>query len=315
MRILITGGLGNLGSWITEHFVAKGHQVSTFSNSDRNVLKGLQFERIFGNIANENDVKETMKVKWDAIVHLASVNEGNVPGYAKEALDVNTWGTRNLLQQMSESVNKDCHLLYFSTFHVYGSDAGSISEDRTPLKPRHDYATTHLFAEYFLQQFNASHGIAYTIFRLTNSYGCPKEMDNSKWYLVLNDLTRKAYETKTISLNSNGLPLRDFIWMGDVTNAVEKCMERGPANDVFNLGFGSSIKMMDAAKIVQQAYKDYFSEMIQIRINESDRKKYPETLIVSVDKIKNWINFSPVNKMYDESIRILDFLKAKIEVV
>ena len=311
MKILITGGLGNLGSWLAEYFVLKGDEVTTFSSNDRNVLKQLNFERIFGNITDENDVKELMKTKWDAIIHLASLNEGNIPGYAKRALEINAWGTRNLFQQMVDGVNRSSHLLYFSTFHVYGADAGMISEDNSFLKPRHDYGTTHLFAEYYVQQFNVSHGIPYTIFRLTNSYGCPKEMNSSKWYLVLNDLARNAFEKRSITLNSNGLPLRDFIWMGDVVNAVDKCIERGPANDVFNLGSGTSIKMIEVAQIVRQAYKDHFSETIEIKINEKDTKKYPDSLKVSIDKLKSRINFSPTEKKYDEAIRIFDFLKDK----
>jgi UDP-glucose 4-epimerase len=311
MKILITGGLGNLGSWLTEYFVSKGYDVTTFSTNDRNVLKQLKVERVLGNIADENDVKELMKTKWDAIIHLASINEGNAPRYAKKALEINAWGARNLLQQMTEGINKSSHLLYFSTFHVYGTDAGVITENGTPLRPRHDYGTTHLFAEYYVQQFNISHGIPYTIFRLTNSYGCPREMNSSKWYLVLNGLARNAVEKRSITLNSNGLPLRDFIWMGDVAVAVDKCIEKGSANDMFNLGSGTSIKMIDVAQIVQQAYRDHFSELIEIKINEKDTKKYPDSLIVSVDKLKNWINFSPTEKMYEEAIRIFEFLKDK----
>jgi len=309
MKILITGGLGNLGSWITEHFVLTGHDVSVFSSKDRDVLKELKFERIFGDIADESDIKKVLNNKWDAIIHLASINEGNIPGYSKKALETNTWGTRNLLQQMADSNNQSCHLLYFSTFHVYGADAGTISEDNNLPQPRHDYGTTHLFAEYYIKQLNISHGIPYTIFRLTNSYGCPKEMNNSKWYLVLNDLARSAFENKSITLNSNGLPLRDFIWMGDVASVLTKCVEKGPANTVFNLGSGKSVRMIDVAQIVQRAYKDHFSDIIDIAVNKADKKNYPGSLIVSVDKLKKWVEFSPSEKMYDESIKIFDFLK------
>jgi len=309
MKILITGGLGNLGSWLTEYLIRQNHEVSTFSNNDREVFKEQSFERIFGNIADEHDLKNVFRKKWDVVIHLASINEGNVPGYSKKALEINTWGTRNLLQQITNSDNRSAHLIYFSTFHIYGADEGIITESDSFPKPRNDYGSTHLFAEYYIQQFHFTHSIPYTSLRLTNSYGCPKEINNSKWYLVLNDLVKNAFEKKAIVLSSNGLPLRDFIWMGDVVVAVDNCIAKGPANDNFNLSSGKSIKMIDVAKIVRKAYEDHFETTIEIRTNKEDKKRYPDSLTVAPDKLKKWISFSPTEKLYDEAIKIFDFLK------
>ena len=74
----------------------------------------------------------------------------------------------------------------------------------TELNPKNDYASTHLFAEYYVKQFGLTHGLQYTILRLTNSYGSPTFVDSNKWYLVLNDLTRSAYENGRIIIKSNG---------------------------------------------------------------------------------------------------------------
>ncbi len=312
MRLLITGGLGNLGSWLTEFFVEKKFEVTTFSMKPREVLNDLSFEKIYGDIANENDVDKLIKERnWDVIIHLASINEGNAPGYAKKALDINAWGTRNLLQALVNNGKTATHLIYFSTFHVYGINAGDIVEDTTQPQPKNDYGTTHLFAEYYIRQFHSSHKIPFTIFRLTNSYGCPKEMTSSKWYLVLNDLARSAVETKLIKLNSNGRPMRDFIWMGDVCNIVDKFITKGPANDVFNLGMGRSISMMDVAEIVQQAWLEYFSEPIPIQVNTADTTAYDTSLKVSVDKLKNLVGFSPTDKILDEAKSIFRLLTNK----
>src|SRR5687768_856597 len=182
MKVLVTGGLGNLGSWITEHLVRAGADVTTFTSRDRNVLPGFSFRRMFGDIRNEAEVKAVVeKESWHAVIHLASNNEGNTENYAKSALEINSLGTRNLLQAMADTGQADCHFIYFSTFHVYGANSGTIREDVNFPEPKNDYAGTHLFAEYYVKQFHATHKIQYTIFRLTNSYGCPKEMDNSKW--------------------------------------------------------------------------------------------------------------------------------------
>jgi len=309
MQILITGGLGNLGSWLTEYFVANNFDVTVFSLRNRNVLGGLSFKKIIGDISNPGDVRKLFeKQNWDVIIHLASINESNEPGYAKKALDINTWGTRNLLQALSDSGQTKTHLIYFSTFHVYGTDAGIVNEDNTPLSPKNDYGSSHLFAEYYIKQFHNTHRLPFTILRLTNSYGCPKEKGSSKWYLVLNDLAKTAVEKKKIILNSNGKPKRDFIWVGDVCTAIDKCILKGPANTVFNLGMGASISMVQVAEIVQTAWKKYFSADISIETNAADSRVYDSTLNVSIDKIKNWIDFSPQDKLEEEVLSIFKLL-------
>jgi UDP-glucose 4-epimerase len=309
-RILITGGLGNLGSWITESLFNKGYDVTTFSSRNRPVLQNMAFKRLFGDITNENQVKELFTHEpWDVIVHLASINEGNVPGYPKEALQVNTLGTRNLLQALAES-GHNTHFIYFSTFHVYGAGSGNIIEDVTPAFPKNDYAATHLFAEYYVKQFYFTHRIPHTIFRLSNSYGSPKEITGTKWYLILNDLARMAVQEKKIRLNSNGLPKRDFIWMGDVCEIVGNCIEKGPANNTFNLGNGRSVSMLEVATTVQKAYNDYFSATVAVQKNDADKNTYDDVLTVSTDKLKKWVGFEPHDKMYDEAIAIFQLLKA-----
>lgn len=320
MKILITGGLGNLGSWITEHLLDSGFEVTTFSSRDRDVLRERAFERVFGEVENERDLERLFSGKsssWDAVIHLASVNEADEPNYPQRALAVNALGTRNLLQALAgnggNGGGRAAHFIYFSTFHVYGLSAGEVREDAAFPSPKNDYASTHLFAEYYVKQFYSSHKIPFTIFRLTNSYGCPKQLNNSKWYLVLNDLARTAAEQKIIKLSSNGRPRRDFVWMKDVCSAVEKCVRKGAANDVFNLGGGASVTMSEVAETVKKAYEDLYSLPIEIQKNESDTKRHDEAplLRVSISKLQAWIDFEPQNKLYEEATAILKLLAAR----
>ncbi len=308
MKVLITGGLGNLGSWITEHLLKSGFEVTTFSSRDRNVLRQHQFERLFGQIENEDDLKRLVRDRsWDVIIHLASINEGNAPSYPEKALAVNAAGTRKLLQALADH-NLKAHFIYISTFHIYGLSSGTVEEDKSFPSPKNDYAATHLFAEYYVKQFHSAHQIPFTIFRLTNSYGAPKEIDSSKWYLILNDLAKMAAKKRKIKLSSNGHARRDFIWMGDVCQAVEKCLAKGAADDVFNLGSGASISTLEVAETVKKAYEDKYSVPIEIEVNSSDTNAYNGILNVSIEKLQNWISFIPENKMSEEAAALFDLL-------
>jgi len=308
MRILVTGGLGNLGSWLTRALVQADHQVTTLSGNNREVLLDLSFERLFADISNFEALKNTLADReFDVIIHLASVNEGNLPGYPKIALEVNSWGTRNLLQWVADKatgINLPPHFIYFSTFHVYGQGSGFISEDTTP-EPKHDYGTTHLFAEYYLKQFSANKKIPYTIFRLTNSYGVPLEKGSSKWYLVLNDLCHHVAKHGVVALGSNGKPVRDFIWMGDVCHVVLACIEKGGTNQLFNLGGGKTYTMLQVAEVVALAYRQLDLGNAQIKINTEDKAQHDQSLAVSIEKLQNWIDFQPTYRLLDEAKAII----------
>ena len=304
--ILITGGMGNLGSWLTAHFIDLGWKVFVLTRNDRDLQNVSGFETIKCDISDENDCLNKLAGKsFDFVVHCASVNDGFVKGYPKLAIDVNAWGTRNILEALKSSGVK--HFIYFSTFQVYGKYSGTISET-TPLETRNDYGLTHLFGEGYVKQYHFTHKIPYTVLRLTNSYGCPKDYNSSKWYLVLNDFAKTAFEKKEIILKSNGLAPRDFIWMGDVCKIVESLAETTPSNDTYNLAGEKTYQMIEIAKIVQEAYKEKFGEQIKLTVNTEDKTEYPEALVVSAAKIRKLVKYDSVPMFKEEAIKIFDFL-------
>ncbi|MBY0424045.1 MAG: SDR family oxidoreductase [Cytophagales bacterium] len=307
--ILITGGLGNLGSWLTQHFVDKGFNVSVLAKNKRPILSNLAFEYISCDISNLEDCKSQLQGRtFDYIVHVASVNDGFVEGYFTKSLLINTLGTRNLLDIWKDSPIK--HFIYFSTFQVYGKYNGSIDE-KTSLTPKNDYGNTHLFSEYYLSQFGATNNFPFTTLRLTNSYGCPKDMNSSKWYLVLNDLSKSAIEKKEIVLKSNGLAPRDFIWMGDVCKIVEKLLALPPTKDIFNISGENTWNMLQIAQFVQQAYKETYGVEIPIKTNQEDKSTYPEGLAVSAQKLKKLVNYEAKPHFIEEAKKIFQFLDPK----
>lgn len=317
MKVLITGGLGYVGAWLTERLSSSGFDVTTFSRNDRSdILRDCRFEKIFGSVENAADLKRLFFGRnWDAIIHLASVGaSADSPDYAEKSLIVNALGTRNLLQAIAENGGAgETHFVYFSTFHVYGINSGVADEDKTFPAPRSDYAATHLFAEYYVRQFHRTHRIPFTVFRLTNGYGAPKNAGGggAEWKLVLNDLARAAIEKNVVKLSSNGRPRRDFVWLGDVCDAVEKCLFKGAANEVFNLGSGSSISMSELAEAVKAAYEKKFAAPIAIEINQTDLNEYGDALAVSIEKLRGWIDFEPQNRLFDEATAIFDLLEKR----
>ena len=308
--LLITGGLGNLGSWLTDYFCRHtNYRVSVLASRHRPILSDLDFTFIGCDIADRHAVENSLgNHTFDYVVHTASVNDYFKENFAEDALRVNALGTRNLLDHFKDQTELR-QFVYFSTFQVYGQRNGLITED-TPTEPKNDYGTTHLFAEYYVKQFHASHRLPYTIFRLTNSYGCPKDTDSSKWYLVLNDLARMAATEQKIVLKSNGQASRDFIWMGEVCDIVHQTLESpNPFNDTFNISGEQTFRMIDVAASVQQAYQEVYGEQLAIEVNENDTNRYADDLQVSSQKLRQKISFATQHRFVEEAKKIFELVQ------
>lgn len=308
-RLLITGGLGNAGLWLTEYFVQKGFEVTVLTRKSKDLAIEAKVQLIEADISSQENLQEALKNQiFEYVIHLASVNETFLDNYPEVAIKVNTWGTRNLLQSLDKSALKN--FIYFSTFHVYGLASGTIDES-TLVLPRHDYATTHYFAEKYVEQFHKTHQLPYTIFRLTNSYGAPKHLNSSKWYLILNDLAKMAFEQQKIELKSNGRASRDFIWLGDVCSIVHQIINLPESpNKVFNLGSSHTKSMLDIAQEVQKAYQDQFGRFIPIEVNTKDQTQ-AKSLTVNCDRLKTLVPYQVQEKVYDEILAVFDLLQTR----
>ena len=301
-RLLITGGLGNLGSWLSEYFSCQ-YDLFVLSKNVKNELS-CSYTVIQADIADIDDLKLKLNIEFDYCIHAASYNEFFHENYASKALEINTLGTRNLVEVLKDTKIKN--FIYLSTFHVYGVTAGVITED-TELSPKNDYASTHLFAEYYLKQFFNTHNFQSVIFRLTNSYGAPKCINSTKWYLVLNNLVKSAYENQVIFLRGNGKDVRDLIWMGDVCTVLERGLSF-TSNNIYNLSSGKTYEMMTLAKKVQKVYENRYREKIEIIINKADRAKHSDLRVVN-SKIKKCINFEFKDNLEDEIVSIFNLLE------
>jgi len=305
VKVLITGGLGNLGLWLTHFFLDSGHDVTVLARSERVIVQHPRYHYLCADITDIHSLKATITCYYDICIHAASLNEHFKANYTEDALRINSLGTELLCQSFLKfGLGK---FVYLSTFHVYGVKEGVVTES-SPISPDNDYALTHYFAEKYIEKNAKNHGLNYVICRLTNSYGCPKDINSNKWYLVLNDLCRQAHENKAIQLTSNGKSLRDFIWMGDVAHILEKLCESDLCNnEVFNLSANSTFSILDVAQYVQVAYQVLFDECLPIVINQDDAFE-PQLLMVSNKKLINILPYDFKNKFESEAINIMKIL-------
>ncbi|MCG3658925.1 NAD-dependent epimerase/dehydratase family protein [Aliarcobacter butzleri] len=307
-KVLVTGGFGNLGSYIVKHLINLNYEVTILTRREKYKLENLKYKVVECDITILEELRLKLNYDFDFCVHCASFNEFFLENYPKKALEINTLGTRNLLEVLNLKGLKN--FVYFSTFHVYGLNGGFIDE-MTVTNPKNDYASTHLFAEYYVKQFGYTHNLKYTILRLTNSYGCPMYKDTDKWYLVLNDLVKMAFKKNKIVLNSNGKAKRDFIYMGDVATIVDKVLKVETTNEIYNLSTGKTYEIIDLAKKVQIIYSKRYNKDIELKINQSDLTKYDDLYVRNI-KLKSLVNYEINEERIDKEIEKIFNLLEKV---
>lgn len=304
--VLVTGGFGNLGSYIAKHFIDLNYEVTILTRKKKKKFKNLKYKVIECDIVNLKKLKLRLKYKFDFCVHCASYNELLSNDYPENAIKINSLGTRNLIEALNLNYLKN--FIYFSTYHVYGLSSGIINENTLP-NPKNDYSLTHLFAEYYISQIANTKLLKYTILRLTNSYGVPTFKDTDKWYLVINNLAKMAFDQHKIKLNTNGEIKRDFIGMNDVAKITNKILKKKATNDVYNLSSNKTFKIIQLAKIVKKIYETRYNKKIEIIVNNSIKKKEHPNLYVQNKKLKEIIKFHLYDDLEIEINKIFDMLE------
>lgn len=303
-RVLITGGNGNIGSYLVPFLQNSGYCIYVLTKDSKRYNAQPGINVIEADITNSKELSKKLDFDLDYCVHLASFNEYFLESYAEKALEINALGTRNLLDALSKKNLKN--FIYFSTVHVYGLFEGNIDES-TSLNPKNDYASTHLFAEYWVKQYKYTHEIPYTILRLTNGYGAPKNKSPAKWHLILNNLIKGAFDNKVISLSSNGDVCKDLISLNNIGYVVEKLIKKNAANDTFNLASGYIYKLNELAVLVQEEYKKRYKEEVIIKLNTEDKYNY-QTLRIDNSKLLDFIDFSFEDDITNQINNIFELL-------
>lgn len=290
MTLLITGGLGYLGSWLLDELSRR--DVTVLGRSPAHV-DGVTFLQC--DLTDEQQCAEILSFRsFDVVIHAAGTSQ---PKSSRDALLHNALGTKNLLHALAPRNVK--HFIYLSTIHVYGALSGTVTEE-SPLTPRSDYALSRLFGEYYVKERHVNAGLPYTILRIANGYGCPKRIGAGNWSLLVNDLARMAFTEKRIVLGTNGFATRDFIALGTVAKVIADLSGRGATNEIYNLSSESPLRLLDVAKSVQDVYQKRFGTVLPIETNLADKSREEAPIDIRSAKLKQLVPYQAPNRLREE---------------
>jgi UDP-glucose 4-epimerase len=241
-RVLITGGLGFIGSNLAEDLVKSGYQVILLSRTNRkirNVATVIDKVKIeYGDITHFNWLEEIiLKHQPNVVFHLAgqltSYESFEKPLYD---VDVNSKSTIVLLEAIRK-LEKPCRFILGSTFWVVGRPRSFQINEETPCHPLNVYAANRLASEHYCRIYNTVYYLDTLVMRLTNTFGIKEQFKNPR-KAALNYLIYRGYKGQTIPIYDEGNFVRDYIYVSDVSSAAKALMKKGKTGECYFIGTG-----------------------------------------------------------------------------
>ena len=252
MRILVTGGLGFVGSRLCLQLKRQGHSVTIGGRSISAPPTWLP-QAEFVEIDWEDDSSLSHACEGvDVVFHAAGMNSKECMENPIKALQFNGLCTARLLEQAGKS--SVTRFIYLSTAHVYASPLVGIINEYTYPQNKHPYATSHLAAENVVLETNRYPNIEKVVVRLSNIYGAPAHPQANCWMLLVNDLCRQAIKDKNMVLKTSGIQQRDFVSMTKVVEILSSLASQRLPNfgsNILNIGSGTSLTVLEMTRLIK----------------------------------------------------------------
>ncbi|UBH11662.1 UDP-glucose 4-epimerase GalE [Macrococcus armenti] len=317
MYVLVTGGLGYIGSHTVVELIQNGKKVIILDNlsnselSNLDNLKKLTDECI---IFEKCDIRDETKLhsifekfEIDSVIHFAGlkyVEESFIKPI--EYIDVNINGTINIIEVCKKFEIKN--LVFSSSATVYGKSNPPLKENIDIVKPLNPYGYSKYICEELLRMSHKElTNTVITILRYFNPIGAHKSgligekiteyssnimpnillvADDKKDSLTING---KNYDTK------DGTTIRDFIHVMDLANAHAKALNiKIPGLNIFNVGTGSGYTLLE----LLQTFQDVNEKKLNINFGENREGDIVSSFADS-SKIKAELQWNPIYSLED----------------
>ncbi len=245
MRIIVTGGLGFIGSSFVNLVKEKNPTTSilvvdkfTYAANPNNIKYGVEILK--------NDICNVTAKElgdYDYIVHFAA--ESHVDNSIKDGkpfIQTNVEGTFNLLElaRQSKTLKKFIHI---STDEVYGDIDVGEADERFDLLGSSYYSATKASSDLLVLAANRTFGLPYIITRTCNNYGSHQHKEK-----FLPTIIRSIKEGKEVPVYGDGQQIREWIDVNDNAEQIYNLMLSDEVNEILNIGTGeryTNIKLLE----------------------------------------------------------------------
>jgi UDP-glucose 4-epimerase len=252
MRILITGGAGFIGSHVLEHLLHGGHTLCVVddlsSGRTEHVPRAVPLH--MADITDAGVERIIADFAPEAIVHLAA--QMDVRASTLDPLfdaKVNVLGTVRLLQAAVQHGVKT-FVLASSGGAAYGDAPHIPSTEATPTAPMSPYGASKVCDEVYLEAFCRAHPLRGVALRFGNVYGPRQNSAGEAGVVAIFSGAMLAGRAPVIF--GDGLQTRDYVYVGDVAQAVACALVTDSARGAVNIGTGVGTPLTDVAQSLRK---------------------------------------------------------------
>ncbi len=315
-KVLITGGVGFIGSHVVRYFVNNYPDyhiynldiLSYASNLDNlnDIKNKVNYTFIKGDVCDNILVKEIFnRYKISRIIHLAA--ESHVDRSITDPLSfaqTNVMGTLNLLQAAKESWkgnylnNLFYHISTDEVFGTLGNDG--LFLETSKYDPHSPYAASKASSDHFVRSYKDTYGLPVVISNCSNNFG-PNQFPEKLIPLVIQNIINNF----PIPVYGNGENIRDWIYVDDHVKAMNLIFHRGQIGETYNIGASNEIKNIDLIhkliNITDSLLDRPKGTSLKLVNYVSDRLGHDFRYAIDSSKIYNHLGWKP-SKNFSENI-------------
>ena len=317
LNILITGGLGFIGSNLAENLVKYGSYVTCVDSL---------IPEYGGNTYNVSEIKSKIDINIADIRDQFSMNHivkdkdiiFNLAGQTSHLdsmedpltdLDINCRSQITILEAC-KNYNPNVKIVFASTRQIYGKPIYLPVDENHPIQPIDVNGINKFAGESYHILYHNVYGINSTVLRLTNTFGQKMRIKDSK-QTFLGIWLRNVLENKPICIYGDGSQLRDLNYIDDVVNALLMVAIYSKSNGkVYNLGSKEIISLNDLAEKLTQANGSGVIEKKQFpkKLKKIDIGNYYSNF----DKITKEINWKPKFNINEGLLNTLNYYRSNL---
>ena len=305
-KIVVTGGLGFIGSNLIELLLLKNYYVinidkvtysSNFYNT-KEFLKNKNYKFIKCDIGNKKIEQIFNKYKPSGIFNLAAeTHVDRSIDSPKSFIDSNILGVYNILEVFRDFSKKNpkTKLIHISTDEVYGDIISGRSDENYPYRPSSPYAASKASSDHLVSSYVRTYKIPAIVTNCSNNYG-PKQHPEK----LIPKLIYNIFNNKPLPIYGKGTNSREWIYVQDHCEALIKIFKKGKIGNFYNIGSNknqTNIKICN--KLINLANKNKIvGKNVKIKFVK-DRPGHDVRYALNSSKLKNELKWTPKTSLGD----------------